>query len=228
MTALSRRTGSWFANARLGPDFKTAFRFGIAGLLIPLSVVLSACSLDSGPFGTPGQQAYGARLNDSMPKNPLLNLHIVGATADAKVIVYGSVGDSGPANPSQTALADRIWVIHEPPPDFLRTVVTQIKSEGVVLKKVFCAPTGNTQLVGEQYLAPFTVGVLGTLSPATFSSGHEQPESFEISTSADIPTNVPNPLTELTRPTSPSGGSLPIFEPGCPDDVIEQIQSAFE
>jgi hypothetical protein len=160
-----------------------------------------------------------------MSKNPLLNLHLVGGTAGAKVIIDGSVGGSGFGNPTQTAQADRTWVIHELPPDFFRTVVTQIKYEGVVLKEVDCAPTGLTQLVGEQYVAPFTVGFLGTLGPPTFSSGHEQPESFQISTSADIPTNVPDPLTELTRPTSPPGDSLPIFEPGCPNDVIEQIRS---
>lgn len=76
----------------------------IAGLVVPLFVILppttlTACSLDSGPFGTMGQQGYGAKLNDAMAKNPLLNLHIAGGTANAKFTAYGSVGGSGPGNP---------------------------------------------------------------------------------------------------------------------------------
>ena len=92
-----------------------------------------------------------------MAKNPLLNLHILGGTAGAKVIVFGSVGGSGPADPPQTAQVGRTWVIHKPRPNILMTLVKQIRSKGVVLKQVFCGHT--TSLVGEQYLAPFSIGV---------------------------------------------------------------------
>lgn len=196
----------------------------LAVCVMALSVAFDACS--TGPFGTAGQQAYATKLNATMANNPLLSIRIPGATAKPKLIVHGAIAGPGSATPAQTAQVMRTWVLTEPPLDILQSFVTLVVSHSVTLNHVYCDAHGQTLLRGLQYLAPFTLGFIGTVSPAASIGGHGQEATLQIETVADIPTSTPDPLTGMTAPTAPPGGSTPLFAANCPGDVIKEVDAA--